>query len=278
MAARLLPVLQILRPHNMLAATLGVCAGYYAAGGRDAGVVAVPALLTALATGAGNVINDYFDVAIDRVNKPSRPLPSGRVSRAAAKRIYLAASVATTAGALLALERELAALVIAWQAALFAYASVLKRVLGAGNLLVASVSASAFFAGALAAGEARAAAIPCAIAFAFVMCRELVKGGEDLEGDAAAGVRTLAVAVGRERAARVAAASMLAVAVWIPAPVVAGVYAPAYLFVMALWVEPSLVVGALAIARSPRKTTFAGVSRALKLSMFAGIAAIVLGS
>ncbi len=47
---------------------------------------------------------------------------------------------------------------------------------------------------------------------------------------------------------------------------------------MALLVVPSLVVGALAIVRSPQKTTFARVSRALKLSMFAGIVAIVLGS
>ena len=27
----------------------------------------------------GNVINDYFDVEIDRVNKPLRPLPSNTV-------------------------------------------------------------------------------------------------------------------------------------------------------------------------------------------------------
>ncbi len=91
-------------------------------------------------------------------------------------------------------------------------------------------------------------------------------------------MRTVAVTLGRDSAARIAAASMLALAAWIPAPAVAGVYGPLYLLVMALLVEPSLILGALAIVRSPRKATFARVSRALKLSMFAGIAAIVLGS
>jgi geranylgeranylglycerol-phosphate geranylgeranyltransferase len=278
MAARFFSVVQIFRPHNMLAASFGVGAGYYAAGGRDpAGVVAL-ALLAGLATGAGNVINDYYDEAIDRVNKPSRPLPSGRVSRVTARRVYAATAALTCFGALAWLERDLALVVVAWQVALYAYARWFKRALGAGNLLVAGISASAFAAGALAAGRPRAAIIPVGIAFTFVMCREIVKGGEDLDGDAAAGVRTVAVTLGRERAARIAAASMLALAAWIPAPAVAGVYGSPYLLVMALLVEPSLIVGALAIVRSPRKATFARVSRALKLSMFAGIAAIVLGS
>ncbi len=177
MASRVLSVAQIFRPHNMLAASFGVGAGYYAAGGRDpAGVVAL-ALLAGLATGAGNVINDCYDEAIDRVNKPTRPLPSGRVSRTAARWTYAGATVLTLFGALVWLERDLAIVVIAWQVALYAYARWFKRVLGAGNLLVAGVSASAFAAGALAAGRPRAAVIPAGIAFAFVMCRELVKGG-----------------------------------------------------------------------------------------------------
>ncbi len=34
-----------------------------------------------LVTGAGNAINDYFDYEIDRINRPRRPIPSGRVNR-----------------------------------------------------------------------------------------------------------------------------------------------------------------------------------------------------
>ncbi len=38
------------------------------------------ALSASLLNAASNIINQYFDLDIDRVNKPNRPLPSGRVS------------------------------------------------------------------------------------------------------------------------------------------------------------------------------------------------------
>ncbi len=42
----------------------------------DAGLVF---LVVFLVSGAGNTINDYFDIKIDSINRPERPIPSGRV-------------------------------------------------------------------------------------------------------------------------------------------------------------------------------------------------------
>lgn len=36
----------------------------------------------------GNVINDYFDYKIDLINKPQRPIPSGRISLNNAKTMH----------------------------------------------------------------------------------------------------------------------------------------------------------------------------------------------
>ena len=36
-------------------------------------------LVVFLISGAGNAINDYFDIRIDSINRPERPIPSGRV-------------------------------------------------------------------------------------------------------------------------------------------------------------------------------------------------------
>jgi len=36
-------------------------------------------LVVFLVSGAGNAINDYFDIKIDSINRPERPIPSGRV-------------------------------------------------------------------------------------------------------------------------------------------------------------------------------------------------------
>ncbi len=42
------------------------------------------ALSAALLNAASNIINQYFDLEIDRINKPARPLPSGRIAIPAA--------------------------------------------------------------------------------------------------------------------------------------------------------------------------------------------------
>ena len=42
--------------------------------------VLMAAVVVFLVTGAGNSINDYFDHKIDAINKPQRPIPSGRIS------------------------------------------------------------------------------------------------------------------------------------------------------------------------------------------------------
>src|SRR5512145_891850 len=97
MLARVRPYLEILRPHNMLAAAFAVYAGFHAAGGRGVAGVLPLALLCALATGAGNIANDIFDAGIDAVNKPRRPIPSGRLSIRAARAWYAALSAILTA-------------------------------------------------------------------------------------------------------------------------------------------------------------------------------------
>jgi 4-hydroxybenzoate polyprenyltransferase len=132
--------------------------------------------------------------------------------------------------------------------------------------------------GAWLAGATHAALIPTAIAFAFVWCRELVKGVEDVVGDAQAGARTLAVTAGRDTAIRVAALSMLIVSIALPVPAVAGVYRAGYAWIMLAAVVPALVVGAMLIARRRDQAACARTSQLLKIAMFAGLAAIVVGT
>jgi geranylgeranylglycerol-phosphate geranylgeranyltransferase len=274
---RLLALIEITRPHNMLAASLGVVAGYWIAGGRDAAGIWPAAVITALVTGAGNVINDWFDHEIDRTNKPRRPLPSGRLGRKAAIRFYGFLCVALTAASLLLLPLTVALIVIVWQAALYLYAARLKRALFAGNLLVASVSSSAFFVGALLAGRPAACLVPVAIAFVFVFSRELVKGAEDVDGDSEAGVRTVAVVLGVEKAVMMAATLMVGLALLLPLPTLTGVYGRRYFYAVELLVVPGLLGGAWWIVRRPSRQTYNRVSWLLKITMFFGILALTLG-
>ena len=78
--------LELLRPPNVVTAIADVLAGYAVAGrGRPDTVPWLVGATMCLYAG-GVVLNDYFDRAIDAVERPERPIPSGRVAapRAAA--------------------------------------------------------------------------------------------------------------------------------------------------------------------------------------------------
>jgi len=254
-----------------------VAVGAYIAGMRDVQAFLFPVLLTALITGAGNVINDYYDIQIDLINKPRRPLPSQRLSPRAALVLYVVLTTAIVAASFLIRPVSLGALMVVWQALLFLYAVKLKRVFVAGNLLVAAVAASAFLAGAIAGGDPGSSAIPFAIAFGFVLSREMVKGCEDVDGDRVSGVRTAAVVLGVGRAARLSAVMMLVLVVLLPLPTIAGIYGNRYLWIMLVLVVPLLLGGAWMIYRNPERRVFNRVSWMLKAGMFSGMVALAAG-
>ena len=100
----------LLRPANVTTAFADVLAGFAIAGLHNR-----PALPWLLAAGAclyagGVVLNDFFDREVDRVERPERPIPSGRVSPAAALTL---GAVLLAAGVLAAAQANLAALSIA---------------------------------------------------------------------------------------------------------------------------------------------------------------------
>jgi 4-hydroxybenzoate polyprenyltransferase len=75
---------------------------------------------------AGVVLNDYFDVEVDRRERPSRPLPSGSISKERAMSIALIALAAANAIALAVSPASLA-VSAALTAAIIAYDYRLKR-------------------------------------------------------------------------------------------------------------------------------------------------------
>ncbi|WP_245154606.1 UbiA family prenyltransferase [Halorussus marinus] len=67
-------------PDVVVGAALAAAAGATVPLGATAGLAVASALLYA----GGTTLNDYFDAAVDAAERPERPIPSGRVSRAAA--------------------------------------------------------------------------------------------------------------------------------------------------------------------------------------------------
>lgn len=274
---RLLAILEILRPHNMIAAGACVCSSYVLSGGRDASPAVWPAVFTALVTGLGNLINDFFDADIDRVNKPQRPIPSGKLTRGGVLRFYAAGTALITTLMIFALPPAVFALMVVWEALLFTYAIRVKRVALFGNILIGAVCASAFLVGAMVTGALGIAVIPALFAFVFVLGRELVKGAEDVEGDRLAGARTLAVRCGAARAAQWGAMVLFVCAVAAPVPALVRYFGTTYGILMEVLVVPGILCAAYFVLASPRKTVFGRVSWLLKIEMLVGIVVMGLG-
>ena len=73
------PYIEILRPGNALMGAIAII--LVAIIDKTISIPIILAMATVFfETAAGNVINDYFDYKIDLINKPERPIPSGRIS------------------------------------------------------------------------------------------------------------------------------------------------------------------------------------------------------
>lgn len=194
-------------PCPLIMAAATVLGAVVACGGLpDFSVLAVGFVSTFGLAGASFALNDYADMEIDRVNKPGRPLPSGRLEPGAALRLGGSLSIA---GGLLPLLVSLEAALLA--AAMWGLSTIYsfggKRTGLMGNLVIALCASATFLFGALLSGEALGETVWAMFVLAFTSnaAREVTQGISDAEGDRGDGVRSLAVVHGPRGASVVAA-------------------------------------------------------------------------
>jgi geranylgeranylglycerol-phosphate geranylgeranyltransferase len=195
----------ITRPVNSLVAGFAAIVAYLI----DTGTVIPQTLLlffvVAFITGAGNTINDFFDAKIDAINRPDRPIPSGAVTRTAARGFAVTLFLA---GILVSffINSLCISIAIVNSLILLAYAGKLKRTPLLGNITVAYLSASIFlFGGALNGWNGLVHIIPiAAITFFAMISRELVKDAEDVKGDIADEADSLPIRIGIKKTALLA--------------------------------------------------------------------------
>ncbi len=186
-------------------------------------------------TGASMAINDYYDRAIDAINEPSRPIPSGSVSAKAALVFASVLSIIGLVFAFLTSDLCFTTAVVSW-IILAAYVTKGKRTGLPGNFLVSACVAIPFIYGSMAVtGQVQLNVVLfAAMAFLSNTGREITKGIVDVKGDQAEGMKTLAVRYG-ERAAAVAAAVFYLAAVALT-PL------PWYFGLVSFWFIPLVVV------------------------------------
>ncbi|MEP0546698.1 MAG: geranylgeranylglycerol-phosphate geranylgeranyltransferase [Rhodothermales bacterium] len=253
-----------------------LAAGPSAFVGSEGRALALATASAALIGAGANAINDVFDVEIDRVNRPDRPLPAGVLSVGAARVFW-----GLTSGAGVGLSAWLSplhvAIAVGSVALLYGYSARLKRTALFGNLAVAAVLGLAILYGGLAVSPA-AWSVPllgAAFAFGSTLAREVAKDIEDAVGDATGGARTLPLVAGPQIAVWVAVAAVGATLASFPLALVAGLGAD--FFALGLPAAGLLLAAAWALLGAPNALLRRRAGRAsalLKAAMVAGILAL----
>jgi geranylgeranylglycerol-phosphate geranylgeranyltransferase len=200
-------VIQLFRPELPLAAGLCVVLGELLALGafpplRELGLgFACGFLLSASAL----ISNDYFDLEVDRINAPHRPLPAGLLSPMEVMALsFITASfglVAALALGPLALVFSLSVWIMG-----FLYNWKLKATGLPGNLIVSTSVAMTFVLGGIGVGQAwnKTVWTFALFAFFFDLAEEIAGDAMDAAGDQKRASRSIALRWGRQTALRLA--------------------------------------------------------------------------
>ncbi len=269
--------LTLVRPVNCAITFLSVTVGAGMAGDiSNPGRALTAAPSPSLIAGGGNALNDACDEATDRINRPYRPIPSGKVSRGASLR--LAAVLFVLGGGLgLWLGTLAVCLALVATCGLIAYDVFLKRMPVAGNAAVSGISGLSLIYGGAAAGGGPATLIPSPFGVLFHLGREVLKDVEDVEGDAAAGFSTAAVRWGIRPALGIASAVYSVLILLTPFPFWKGLYNWRYLVLALCPVDLILIYVIASMWRDRSRQNLLRLDGLLKADVVFGLLALWVG-
>ncbi|MFI5221568.1 MAG: geranylgeranylglycerol-phosphate geranylgeranyltransferase [Bacteroidia bacterium] len=206
----LIAFFKLIRGGNLLIMLLTMLFTYYCLSGTNPlpGIFTVQFLLlefSILLTAAGGyIINDYYDVKLDLINKPEKVIVGNEIPRRWAMMIHTVINFfAILFGITISLKVGIAIMVCS--ALLYLYSVSLKKRFLSGNILVAVLCAFLIFILRL---YNKSLPLPLIIAysvFAFIitLIREIIKDTEDMEGDRSFQCKTLPIVLGIKKTKQV---------------------------------------------------------------------------
>jgi geranylgeranylglycerol-phosphate geranylgeranyltransferase len=268
----------ISRPINLLITFLVIIVACIISIKGDYSVLKVffAGLTGALTASAGNVINDYFDINIDKVNRPHRVLPKGELTLREALVSYIFLFFVSL---LLSIFISLIALLEVFfaSALLFLYSYKIKKIPLLGNFVVAFLTGFAFIYGGMAVDNSKAAIIPALFALLINFIREIVKDMEDIEGDKQQGINSYPAIRGFKKAKMIIVFITGVLIILTVFPFINELYAIEYFIIVMVIVNPLLVYIVKSLFDDDSTKNLNKLSNLLKLNMVIGLTAIFLG-
>ncbi len=266
--------LEIIRPGNAVMTVIAVLLVMLISGNFSLNAF-LACVVVFMVIGGGNAINDYFDHKIDAINKPNRPIPSGRISLNAARIYSIALFVIGTILAFII--GPLPGLIALFTSIiLILYAYNLKKMPLIGNTAVSFFIGLTFVFGAVVVDEPLLSILGFS-PFFITMMREIVKDMEDMEGDKKEGAKTLPIMYGLGLSAIIAAFFMALAVITSPIPYFVGVLTVFYLPLLFVG-DIIFLLGAVSVLKNQSIENTSKVSKWVKIGMVVVLLSYAIGS
>ena len=273
----ILGFIKLLRPLNIAVAAFAVLVSAYILGVYEQYFILTCVVIVVIAyNGAANAFNDYCDYEIDLINRPNRPLSRGMITsfQALSFAVILFAIGSVTAFQLPFYAR-LTAVGVAMPLIII-YSMRLKGTPLLGNISVAMILGLTFVFCGLSFNKLDPMIMPAILAFGLTLVRELIKDIADVEGDNSAGLKTLPLVIGKNKAITVAMIKAVLIGLVSLIPYYLNIYGNYYLILLVIGVEIPLAIVVVLFMKSPSISTARQSEKLLKFSTIIGLTAILI--
>lgn len=266
--------LKIMRPTNCIIAFTSVLVGAWIGRGIDF----PPQLLLAgmiifVVYAFGNIVNDLYDIEIDKINHPERPLPSGKVDKRIAQLLALFFFMIALFFSR-SLGRTSFLLVLGMSILVFAYDIRLKKTIF-GNAVVSVITGLGFILGGIVVGNP-ACIFPFIFSLFVHMPREIIKDIIDIKGDRRNDVVSLPILLGIKKSLNISALFLCILCILLPLPFITRTLHLRYLLIILVGAYPLLIYIIIHCLKTPQEHILTNLSKLLKISMVIGLVAMIV--
>ena len=223
------------------------------------------------------IINDYYDIEVDRINNPKKPLPSGEISKKTAVQF---ASIMLICGLLTSALVNNTTLFIAIIFAIIAwiYNSWGKKKALLGNSMVALSVAIPYLYGGVSIQTMNTPLILCLTltSFSAALGREIIKTISDTEGDKQKEINSISVIYGERSSSIIGSIFFIIAIITSIVPYILDMVKVTYVIL----VTPSIILfifSSIIIIKDYSKENSIRVKKINLLAMFLGLIAFIIG-
>ncbi len=234
---------------------------------------------------ASMIINDIYDIDIDKINRPDRPIPSGRISLEQAKLLFIGTLLISILVSLLHGILFLQSLIHLIIPIFFSFVAWYYAKWGKKSGFIGNITVGISFSIGIIYGAVLNGYVPIFIYYFFLtsffllLSREIIKGCEDVEGDKEFGVKTLAIRIGIKKATICSLIAAISAIIFFILPVFTSIRNPV------LFLPPLIggvilvsVPAGLMLKSNLEKDNFSKISKLLKIGALVGLIAFIFAS